>query len=401
MTRLTTLLMTLICLFGTLVMAQGAPHYRADPFWPKELPNNWILGQIRGVAVDSENHVWVLNEGVPFDDAAAAKTPPEADCCVPAPAVVEFDSNGKLLNAWGGANYVPAWPVDPHSIYVDNKGNVWIGGVGSPWTSDPGTTEPTMSQPWDRQVLEFSGDGKLLLQIGHPSNAPVNNKDTTLLGAPSAIKVDGAADEVYIADGFVNRRVLVYDSKTGAFKRGWGAYGIPLSEIDNNPLMFPTSRDPLLPTSSKQFDGITDIAISHDGLVYVADQGNDRIQVFTKSGKFVKDFLVAPNVLGYESTWSIALSRDSDQRYLFVTDGASGVIRIFDRRDGTKLGKFGDKGRETGEFDNLGWVALDSAGALYTGEVHFTRSWDAEQSYLSGGQGFTPGGRLQKFIGVK
>lgn len=401
MTRRSASLMALICLSCTPVLAQGVPHYKVDPFWPKELPNDWILGQVQGVAVDIENHVWVLNEGVPFDDAAAAKTPPEAECCVPAPSVVEFDSDGKVLSAWGGPGYVPAWPVHPHSIYVDDKGDVWIGGVASPWNSVPGAPEPNMEQPWDRQVLKFSSEGKLLLQIGKPSNAPVNNEDTMLLGAPSAIRVDDAANEVYIADGFVNGRVVVYDSNTGASKRGWGAYGIPLSKIDNNPLVFPASLDPLLPSPSKRFDGITDIAISHDGLVYVADQGNDRIQVFTKDGKFVKEFFVAPKELGYESTWTIALSPDQEQRYMFVTDGASGVIRILDRRDGTKLGKFGHKGRETGAFDNLGWVALDSEAVLYTGEVHFTRSWDAEQSYLSGGESFTPGGRLQKFILVK
>lgn len=390
--------MSILCLSCTLVMAQRVPNYRVDPFWPQELPNAWTLGQIRGVAVDSENHVWVLNEGVADDDVGAAKTPPASECCVPAPSVVEFDTDGKVLNAWGGPGYVPPWPAAPHGLYVDKQGNVWIGGTGSPWNSDPGTAKPTDAQPWDRQVLKFSRDGKLLLQIGRPANDPVNNEDTTILGAPSAIKVDDAANEVYIADGFFNRRVVVYDSNTGAFKRGWGAYGIPLSKVDNStPSVFPASRSDLSAPPSKQFGGLSDIALSDDGMVYVTDQINDRIQVFTKEGKFVKEFFVAPKELGYESAWGIALSRDSKQRYLFVTDGASGYIRILDRRDGTELGKFGHKGRDTGEFSNLGWVVLDSDGALYTGEVHFTRSWDAVQSALSG-KVYTPGGRLQKFL---
>jgi DNA-binding beta-propeller fold protein YncE len=225
----------------------------------------------------------------------------------------------------------------------------------------------------------------------------VNNQDTTLLGAPGAVEVEDAAHEVYIADGFLNRRVVVYDSNTGAFKRGWGAYGISLSQVDNSNLsMFPASRDPLS-SPSKQFGGLTDITISDDGLVYVTDQINDRIQVFTKQGSFVREFLVAPKMLGYESAWGIALSRDPKQRYLFVTDGASGVIRILKRRNGTEVGKLGHKGRDPGQFSNLAWVVLDSQGALYAGEVHFTRSWDGIIAIQTGITD-TPGGRLQKFV---
>jgi hypothetical protein len=340
----------------------------------------------------------VLNEGGADDDEGAAKTPPLAECCIPAPAVVEFSGDGKVLAAWGGQGYVPSWPESPHGIYVDKKGNVWIGGVGSPWNSDVGTPKPIDGQPWDRQVLKFSAEGKLLLQIGKPSNAPVNNEDPALLGAPSAIKVDDAANEVYIADGFFNKRVVVYDANTGAFKRGWGAYGIPLSKVDNStPAVFPAGRPDLSAPPSKQFGSLTDIAIAADGLIYVADQINDRIQAFTKAGKFVKEFSVAPQEIGYESAWALAISPDAKQRYLFVTDGASGLIRVFDRRGGTELNKFGHKGRDTGEFTNLGWAAFDSQADLYTGEVHFTRSFDAVQSALSG-KSYTPGGRVQKFV---
>jgi hypothetical protein len=400
MARLPVSLMILICLFSPLSEAQGAPQYKVDPFWPKELPNNWILGQIRGVAIDNEDHVWVLNDGVPWDNAAAAQKPPKAQCCIPAPAVVEFDSDGSVLRAWGGPGYVPSWPTTPHGIYLDKKGNVWIGGVGSPWNFDPGMPKTTAAQLWDRQVLKFSSDGKLLLQIGQPSNARVTNQDTTLLGAPSAVNVDDAIHEVYIADGFLNRRVVVYDSNTGAFKRGWGAYGISLSQVDNsNVSVFPASRDPMS-SPSKQFRGLTAITISDDGLLYVTDQMNDRIQVFTKQGSFVKEFLVAPRILGYESAWGIALSHDPKQRYLFVTDGASGVIRILDRRDGREIGKLGHKGRNPGQFSNLGWLVVDSRGSLYTGEVHFTRSWDGIIAIQTGITD-TSGGRLQKFIREK
>lgn len=396
MTRLSVFLSGLICCASAPAWGQAAPHYEIDPFWPKELPNNWVLGQIRGVATDSNDHVWVLNEGVPNDNSAAAKTPPQAECCVPAPAVIEFDAAGNVVSSWGKAGFVPGWPIAPRGIHVDKKGNIWIAGVGSPWNAEPASPMPTQKQPWDRQVLKFSRDGKLLLQIGQPSNAPLNNQDTAHLGPSGAVYVDDAADEVYVADGFAKRRIVVFDANTGAFKRGWGAYGIALDQIDNaQPAPFPATRDPSI-QPSKQFRGLTDIEIANDGLVYAADQMNYRIQVFTKQGKFVKEFSAAAHVLGFEATWSMALSRDPLQRHLFLTDGESGLIRIFDRGDGKELGKLGHKGRGAGQFSNLGWVALDSKATMYTGEVHFTRSWDGKTATLTG-KPQTPGGRLQRF----
>lgn len=386
----------LLCFSSSLAWAQGAANYTVDAFWPNELPDKWVLGQIRGVATDSNDHVWVLNEGVPNDNSAAAKQPPAAECCVPAPLVIELDAAGNVVRSWGKPGFVPAWPIAPRGIHADRKGNIWIGGVGSPWNAEPASPMSTKEQPWDRQILKFSRDGKLLLQIGEPSNAPLNNQDTTRLGPSGAVFVDDAADEIYVADGFAKRRVVVFDSNTGAFKRGWGAYGIALDKIDNaEPALFPTTRDPAS-KPSKQFRGLTDIEISNDGNVYVADQMNYRIQVFTKQGKFVKEFAVAPKVLGFEATWSMALSSDPQQRHLFITDGESGLVRILDRSSGKELGKLGHKGRMAGEFSNLGWIALDSKGTMYTGEVHFTRSWDGKTATLTG-KPQTPGGRLQRF----
>lgn len=397
MTRLPAVLAGLICLFCSMARGQAAPRYEVDPFWPKDLPNNWVLGQIRGVATDHNDHIWVLNEGVPADNAAAAKTPPAADCCIPAPSVIELDSAGNVVSSWGKPGFVSGWPVAPRGIRADMKGNIWITGVGSPWNAEPASSKPTDKQPGDRHVLKFSRDGKLLLQIGMPSNAPLNNQDTKGIGPSEAVWVDDAANEVYVADGFANRRVVVFDSDSGEFKRGWGAYGVALSQIENGePSPFPTTRDPSAVTS-KQFSGLTDIQISSDGYVYVTDQMNARIQVFTKQGGFVKEFSVAPQVLGFEATWSMTLSRDPNQRYLFVTDGESGLIRILDRANGTELGKLGHKGRNAGQFNNLGWVAVDSKETLYTGEVHFTRSWDGKAATLTG-KPQTPGGRLQRFI---
>jgi DNA-binding beta-propeller fold protein YncE len=396
MSRWVALLIGLISVSCALGAERAAPKYEVDPFWPQELPNKWVLGQIRGVATDRNGHIWVLNEGVPSDDRAAARNPPQAECCVPAPSVVEFDPAGKLVSAWGKPGFVPGWPIAPRGIYVDRKGNVWIGGVASPWNAEPAAPMLNATQPWDRQILKFSRDGKLLLQIGAPSNAPLDNGETMRLGPSGALCVDDAANEVYVADGFAKRRVVVFDANTGAFKRGWGAYGIALDQVDNSePSRFPVTRDPSV-APSKQFWGLTDIEISNDGKVYVVDQMNYRIQVFTRRGKFIKEFPVAPHVLGFEATWSLALSSDPRQRHLFVTDGESGVIRILDRDSGAELGKFGHKGRNAGQFSNLGWVAVDSRGILYTGEVHFTRSWDGRIATETGIPQ-TPGGRLQRF----
>lgn len=405
MTRLAGLFMSLTFLFlgCPLPIAQDVPRYKVDPFWPKELPNNWIFGQVTGITVDSDNHVWVLSDpsSVPKDDAAAAQIPPWSQCCIPAPAVTEFGADGNVLKAWGGPGYAPEWPFEPHGISVDKRGNIWIGGVGRPWNPDlPKTPQITDELARDRQVLKFSSDGKLLMEIGHSSAEPVNNQDTTILGAPAAIAVDDAANEVYIADGLLNKRIVVYDSNTGVFKRGWGAYGIPLGKVDNSDLeafeFLQTGFDSSA-SHSKPFRSLTDITMSDDGLLYVADQEDNRIQVFTKGGSFVKELLVAPKTLGTGSVWGITLSRDPKQHYLFVADGASGVIRILRRDDGTEVGKLGHKGRNIGQFVSLAFVALDSRAALYTGEVHFTRSWDGWQAAHTG-KGDVPGGRFQRFL---
>ena len=317
------------------------------------------MGQVAGMAIDSQDHVWVLQRPLSstFDELFADKK--QAICCNQTPAVLEFDADGNLMQSWGGPGFVPDWPKKEHGITVDKKGNVWVGGNG----------------PGDRQVLKFSAEGHLLMEIGHPSTAPKNNLDTAILGAPSGIEVDDAAHEVYIADGYMNNRVVVYDSETGKFKRGWGAYGIDLSKVTNvvavppEGFAVPPPYDPAR-APSPQFNNPVHCAhISADGLVYVCDRTNNRIQIFTKQGKFLKEFIVRPETQGIGSVWTLDFSKDAKQNYLLVGDGTNNVIWILRREDGKEVSSFGHAGRNAGQFHWVHSAVMDSKGTYYTGEV--------------------------------
>ncbi len=332
----------------------GAPKYVVDPSWPKELPNNWIIGQVGGMAIDKHDHIWI-NQRPRSDTAdelgAEPQNGPRSACCVAAPSVMEFDQKGNLLQAWGGPGYVAQWPNSEHGIWVDGDDNVWIGGNAA----------------GDRAVLKFTNSGQLLLVIGKPNDtSPENNQDVTRLGQPAGVEVDDRAHEVYIADGYLNKRVVVFDSRTGAFKRGWGAYGQSLATIDNaTPPAYVNSG-----TLDPQFRNPVHCAhVSDDGYVYVCDRVNDRIQVFTKQGNFVKEFFVRPATLGNGSVWTLNFSADPQQKYLLVADGENNVVWVLRRSDGLVLSTFGHNGRNAGQFHWVHQAGITTDGNYYTGEV--------------------------------
>jgi DNA-binding beta-propeller fold protein YncE len=334
--------------FVTTAQAADAPKFKVDPFWPKPLPNNWIMGQAAGVAVDAQDHIWVVQRPrtLTDDEKAASLNPPASRCCVAAPPVLEFDEDGNLLHAWGGKGEGYDWPENEHGIYIDQKGYVWLAGNGA----------------HDGQILKFTKDGKFVMQIGK-SGDQTNSQDTTRLGKPANMTVDAAANELYVADGYYNHRVIVFDADTGAFKRMWGAYGKP--PTDDKVAAYSPAAAP-----SPQFGNpVHCVRIAKDGLVYVCDRANDRIQVFHKDGGFVKEMVVEKNTLANGSIWDLEIWPDADQSFLINADGANNEVRMLKRDSGEIVGRFGRNGRMAGDFHWVHNLALDSKGNIFTTEV--------------------------------
>jgi hypothetical protein len=422
---------SMILIVAGVAMAGGrrdkAPKFKVDPFWPKPLPFNWQIGQVPGIAVDKDDNIWIVHRPRSFESDEAGATDaittcvdeetmeefpcdalgnprpagPLSGCCYPAPSVLQFDKEGNLLRAWGGPDLGfmdPAWmwpmnrcieplcewPNSEHGLYVDHNMNVWLGGQGG------------------RSVLKFAADGTFLLQIGDriPPEADSNDADggrngTPLLGQPADLEVDpgpntpSGKDELYIADGYTNHRVIVVDAETGMYLRHWGAYGQNPVDDDGSDAMGPNA-DPA-PGTDPEFDApphfrnpVHAVRITKDGLVYVADRANNRIQVFDKwtVGKpcdltevspdkcgFLGEFFVERDTLGPGSTWDLDVSPDKKQKFLYNADGSNQHVWTLRRRNGRILGNFGRNGRYAGQFHWVHNLAVDSKGNMYTTEV--------------------------------
>ena len=335
-----------------------APRFEVDPFWPKPLPNNWVLGETIGLGIDARDHVWIVHRAdrVNAIEGAADQNPPTASCCRRAPWVLEFDPAGNLVGHWGGPGEGYDWPKSNHGIFIDYKDNVWIGG----------------NDATDAHILKFTRAGKFLMQLGHPGQSKGSN-DTENFGRVAKIFVDPKANEAYIADGYGNKRVAVLDADTGKFKRYWGAYGHKPDDANLG------RYDPEAPPAQQFRTPVHCADLSNDGLVYVCDRPNDRIQVFKADGTFVKEKFIAKKTLGDGSVWDVAFSRDPEQKYMYLADGKNEKVYVMDRQSLEILTRCGDGGRQPGQFFAVHSIATDSKGNIYTTETY-------------------EGRRLQKFV---
>lgn len=354
------------------------PLFVVDPLWPDPLPTPYILGSITGVAVDARNHIYIVNHGHYFNAANevnAEANPPTGECCIRAPGVVEYNADGMVIRSWGAAGQGD-WPLTTGGIGVDPEGNVWIGGGVLPPGAGRGggggraggaggrgggpAGDETAGYGVDTHILKFTREGRYLATIGLPRQQPGSTR-TDSFGGVARFGFDAEAGEVYVADGYANRRVVVLDMRTGQVKRFWGAYGNP---PDDSPL---EPYDPDAPPA-RQFRTVTCAVPSRDGFVYVCDRGNNRIQVFRKDGTFVREQRIMPRTLGQGSVWDAALSHDPQQRFLYVADGMNERVHVLDRATLEVLTSFGTGGRYPSHFMKLSSIAVDSDGNVYTGE---------------------------------
>ena len=359
---------TFLAVLATLAVAQGwleqraeaqargavqAPRFEVDPTFPQPLPNGMYQGQSIGVWVDRTNdHVWIVHRPDVLDafEGAAQQNPQAGECCKEAPPILEFDPSGKLLRSWGGKDGPGyQWPDSNHGLNIDNKGNVWIGGNGGQ----------------DGHVLKFTQDGKFIMQVGKKGVTQDSMaKDHFFQVAETFFHAP--ANEVYVSDGYGNRRVAVIDADTGVVKRIWGAYGRPPDDAGSR------AQGGYDPTVTYQhFRGPVHCAkVSVDGLVYVCDRTSNRIQVFKTDGTFIREIYTQRDSRGDGTTWDVEFSNDKEQKLLYVADGRNQKIRIFDRASMTQLTSFGKGGHYPGEWYSLHSIAADSKGNLYTVETY-------------------------------
>lgn len=333
--------------------AQKIPSFKVDPSWPLDMPNNWIMSVVTGVFVDARQHVWVTNlpEQLTEEETFEQQKPQVGTCCIAAPPVLEFDEKGKLVQGWGqGSLDGPYdWPRNPHGIFVDHNDFVWVGTY------------------MHHRVQKFTRDGKLLMTIGE-YNKNGGSNDTTLLGGPAGIWVDPKTNEVFIADGYRNRRVIVFDGATGKYIRHWGAYGE--RPDDTEKFDYKTMANGAIP---KQFSTVHGITGSKDGKIYVADRRGNRIQVFTQEGKFLAEKIIAPATLASGSAFVPVLSPDPQQTWLYVADGTNHKVWILRRSDLEIVGSFGRGGHQVGQMLRPHGMSIDNKGNLYVGEASYGR----------------------------
>ena len=328
------------------------PAFELDPKWPA-IPNNWVLGEVSSIAVDSRDHIWVLHRprSIPAEKRANA-----------APPVLEFDTAGKLLSSWGGDGAGFDWPEREHGISVDAKGFVWITGNG-------GWPKPVPGGSTDDMILKFTNAGKFVMQIGHRGQSK-GDADTTNVHQPADVFVHAPTNELFVADGYGNHRVIVFDAESGAFKRTWGAFGgKPAPPPPAAPQESGAAPAQSNPDGPSQYGLVHAVKVSNDGMVYVADRVNNRIQVFTTEGKYLRQVKVTNEGGVTPVPAGFAFSPDRRQQFLYVVDSGPMRVVIFDREKLTQIGAIGMRGPKPGDFDIVHHMAADSKGSLYTAEI--------------------------------
>jgi DNA-binding beta-propeller fold protein YncE len=325
-----------------------APIFEVDPWWPRQLPNHWITGATIGLSIDANDNVWTLHRPQTIEDTFKAVDMKVGLCCKVAPPVLEYNQAGELIGSWGGPGAGYDWPDFNHGITVDHKGNVWLAGAG----------------PQDTQILKFSSAGKFLMQLGkHGVHNGSNDEENFWEPTKVFEDPDTTTNEIYVSDGYENRRVIVFDEDTGKFKRLWGAYGKKPDDVKVTPY------DPTA-TPSKNFSTVHCVIVSKDGFVYVCDRANDRIQVFRRDGTFVKEVFIETQTRRSGSVWDMAFSSDPQQTYIYALNGVNEHVNVLLRSSLEVLTSFGDGGRHPGEFFGCHNIATDSKGNIYITETY-------------------------------
>jgi DNA-binding beta-propeller fold protein YncE len=398
----------LILLGARSARTQNAPKYAVDASWPKALPNKWKMGGVTGLAVDKDDNVWVYDRPNDLTDIEleAELTPPIADCCTRPPSMIHIDKAGDVVGSFD--------PPQGHGMAVDSKGFIYVGntvkGIGNVRKYDPKTGQLLMELPHTPDMPPGGGGGDAdagVHQPGRGSAGPVYGflpfgrkppsaderaardaataafrakyPPTTpmIVGGIEEVRLDEPNHELYAADNYLGGRVMVFDIDTFQFKRGWGAYGHKLSEIttdDKDRAYTPNGPEP------KEFRGHLTLNVSHDGMVYAADRMANRIDVTTRDGKFLKEFVMAPWTGVGGSTGGVMFSPDKGQIFLYISDLTNNHIWFLNREDGKVVAQLGSMGQNAGQFYGLHMISTDSKGTIYTGEVF-------------GGE------RVQKFVG--
>ena len=368
---------------------QTAPRYKFDPDWPRPLPNKWKMGGVTGLAVDKDDNVWVLNRPNDLRDLElqAELTPPISMCCTRPPSMIHIDKNGNVIGSFDAPQ--------GHGMDVDSQGFVYIGqdtvrkydpktgkvvgevaraperlggGDAAPAPRVPGRGGPGPTQTFIPPANPGRGNANAAAQAAavaayrakYPPSTPM------IVGTLEEIRIVESDGEMYVADNYLGGRILVFDLKTLAFKRGWGAYGKPLAQISTNDADHAyTPKGPM----PKDFAGHLTVNVSNDGLVYAADRNANRIHVTTKDGKFLKEFVIAPETGAGGSTGGVAFSPDRQQRLLFISDLTNDRLWFLNRDNGSIIGQMGSRGENGGQWFGFHMIAVDSRGNIYTGEV--------------------------------